>query len=81
MENTQLTVADLASIKNIIEAASSRGAFKAEEMTQVGSIYDKLATFLANVAAQQKAQAEAQAEQSAEVPSEPKPEAQGETNA
>ena len=83
MENTQLTVADLASIKNIIEAASSRGAFKAEEMTQVGSIYDKLATFLANVAAQQKAQAEAQAqaEQSAEVPSEPEPEAQGETNA
>ena len=81
MENTTLTIQDLASIHSVIDAACSRGAFKAEEMTQVGSIYDKLATFLANVAAQQKAQAEAQAEQSAEVPSEPKPEAQGETNA
>jgi len=77
MENTQLTVADLASVKNIIEAASSRGAFKAEEMTQVGAVYDKLSAFLAQVAAQQKAQAESQAEQSAE----PEQQAQGETNA
>ena len=77
MENTQLSVADLASIKNIIEAASSRGAFKAEEMTQVGAVYDKLSGFLAQVAAQQKAQAESQAGQSAE----PEQQAQGETNA
>ena len=52
MENTQLTVADLASIQNIIEAASQRGAFRANEMTQVGAIYDKLSAFLAATQAQ-----------------------------
>ena len=52
MEPTQLTVADLASIQNIIEAASQRGAFRANEMTQVGSIYDKLSAFLAATQAQ-----------------------------
>lgn len=78
MENTQLTLADLASVKNIIEAATTRGAFKAEELTQVGSIYDKLSAFLAQAQAQQKAQEEAQAQQSVEKPAES---TQGETNA
>ena len=46
MENTQLTLADLASIHSIIEAATTRGAFRANELTQVGAIYDKLTAFL-----------------------------------
>lgn len=46
MENAQLTIADLASIQSIIEAASQRGAFRAEELTQVGTVYDKLSAFL-----------------------------------
>jgi hypothetical protein len=46
MENTQLTLADLASIQSIIEAASTRGAFRANELAQVGAIYDKLSAFL-----------------------------------
>lgn len=77
MENAQLTLADLASIKNIIEAASSRGAFKAEELTQVGSIYDKLSVFLKAAQAQQ----EAQAQQQAESPEAQTEQSQGEANA
>lgn len=45
MEN-QITVADLALIKNLIEVSSSRGAFKADELSTVGQIYDKLSEFL-----------------------------------
>lgn len=59
MENAQLTIADLASIHNIIDAACSRGAFKAAEMKQVGEIYEKLTAFLQAV----KDQADAEATQ------------------
>ena len=56
MENSQLTLADLASLKQIIDAACTRGAFKAAEMKSVGAVYDKLSAFLDAVVAQQKAQ-------------------------
>jgi len=46
MENAQLTIADLASIHALIDAACTRGAFKAPEMSRVGEIYDKLTRFL-----------------------------------
>lgn len=49
MENTQLTVTDLASMQALIEAACSRGAFRANEMRQVGELYDKLSKFLSLV--------------------------------
>ena len=49
MENSQLTLADLASLHSIIEAAASRGAFKASEMSKVGQVYDKLTIFLKSV--------------------------------
>lgn len=49
MENTQLTVTDLASMQALIEAACNRGAFKANEMRQVGELYDKLTGFLASL--------------------------------
>jgi hypothetical protein len=52
MNPAQLTVADLASIQNIIEVASNRGAFRANELTQVGAIYDKLSAFLTATQAQ-----------------------------
>ena len=60
MENASLTLADMASLKNLIEAATERGAFKAAEMSSVGSIYDKLTAFLAATQAQLAQQAEAQ---------------------
>jgi hypothetical protein len=64
MENTQpqLTLADLASLKQIIDAACTRGTFKAAEMKSVGDIYDKLSMFLDSAVAQQKTQETEQAQ-------------------
>ena len=56
MDNTQITIADLDMIKNISDLASTRGAFRAAEMKQVGEVYDKLTAFLAAVVAQAQAQ-------------------------
>ena len=36
--NTQITVSDLAAIKELIDLACTRGAFRAEEMTSVGEV-------------------------------------------
>lgn len=58
--DTQLTIADLASLHSLLDAACTRGAFRAGEMRQVGEIYDKLSAFL------QAAQAQAQAQQEAD---------------
>ena len=52
--NPELTVQDLGAIKQIIDIASQRGAFKPNEMMAVGSTYTKLETFLNAVAAQQQ---------------------------
>lgn len=46
MQNTQLTLADLASLRSLLQAAYSRGAFRIEEATQVGAIFDRLSAFL-----------------------------------
>ena len=55
MENN-ITVADLNLLKNIIDLASTRGAFRAGEMKQVGEVYEKLTAFLEAVVAQAAAQ-------------------------
>jgi len=55
MENN-ITIADLNLLKNIIDLASTRGAFRAGEMKQVGEVYDKLTAFLDAVVAQASAQ-------------------------
>jgi len=49
----ELTVQDLGAIKQIIDVASQRGAFKPNEMMTVGQVYNKLETFLNAVSAQQ----------------------------
>jgi hypothetical protein len=41
-----ITLNDLVLVCNIIQAASSRGAFKAEELSSVGGCYDRLVTYL-----------------------------------
>lgn len=46
MQNTQLTLTDLASLRSLLQAAYSRGAFRIEEATQVGAIFDRLSVFL-----------------------------------
>jgi hypothetical protein len=58
-DSTQITIADLDTLKNIVDLASTRGAFRGAELTQVGTIYDKLAAFLDAIVAQAKAQEEA----------------------
>jgi len=71
MENTtqptQITIADLDTLKNVVDLASSRGAFRGAELTQVGAIYDKLTAFLNGVIAQAQAQQEADAQDSADT--------------
>lgn len=58
----ELTVQDLTAIKQIIDVASSRGAFKANEMAVVGTTYNKLESFLGAVAAQQEPKEEPKGE-------------------
>ena len=51
----ELTINDLNAMKVIIDIASSRGAFKPNEMTVVGQTYTKLSSFLDQVAKQAEA--------------------------
>jgi len=66
--STDLTINDLNAMKVIIDIASSRGAFKPNEMVAVGQTYTKLSAFLENVAQQQQAQ---QAANPAQAPTAP----------
>jgi hypothetical protein len=43
---TGLTVQDLTLVLQVIQVASSRGAFKADELTAVGGLYDRIFKFL-----------------------------------
>lgn len=45
-----LNISDLVALKNIIEVATQRGAFKAAELEAVGKTFNKLNTFLESVA-------------------------------
>lgn len=45
-----LNISDLMALKTIIEVASQRGAFKANELEGVGKTYNKLSNFLDSVA-------------------------------
>jgi hypothetical protein len=65
MDNN-ITIADLNTIKNIIDLASTRGAFRAAEMQEIGEIYNRLTQFLDAVVAQ----AQAQAQEAGSVPAE-----------
>lgn len=57
-ESPELTVNDLNAIKQIIDVASSRGAFRPNEMMVIGQTYNKLELFLNAVASQQQGQAQ-----------------------
>jgi hypothetical protein len=66
MDNTitppQITINDLAILKELVDLACSRGAFRANEMTSVGEIYDKLTGFLNTVIASAQSDAQSQGE-------------------
>ena len=64
---TALSVSDLKNLATILDVASTRGAFKANEMAGVGFLYNKLQAFLAKMAPEQKPEgAEATAPATAE---------------
>ena len=61
-----ISLQDLQVLLQIVDLASSRGAFRGAELTQVGAIFDKLNTFLSFIAEQQKARDEEAAKQAVE---------------
>lgn len=58
-----ISLTDLQLLLQIVDLASSRGAFRGAELTQVGAIFDKLNAFLSFIAEQQAAESEEQEEQ------------------
>lgn len=55
-QQAQLTLSDLQAAVSIIDLASRRGAFQAQELATVGSVYNKLTGFLNQVAQQTQQQ-------------------------
>jgi hypothetical protein len=53
-----VTLADLDLIRQIIDLAATRGAFKGPELSDVGAVYNKLSAFLDLALAQAKAEQE-----------------------
>lgn len=48
-ESNALTLQDLSLAAQVIDVASQRGAFKANELENVGRIYNRITTFLSGV--------------------------------
>jgi hypothetical protein len=68
-QNTDITVADLDMLRQIVDLASSRGAFRGPELSQIGEVYNKLTRFLELALAQTQAQQDAeQVQQSSTTP-------------
>ena len=63
-----LSIGDLKNLSTILDVASTRGAFKANEMAGVGFLYNKLQAFLAKVAPEQKPEGTAGATAPATAP-------------
>jgi hypothetical protein len=49
--NISLTLQDLIFVAQIIQLSSQRGAFRAEELANVGALYNKLVAFLQSTGA------------------------------
>ena len=47
-----LSIGDLKNLQVVLDVASTRGAFKAAEMANVGFLYNKLTTFLSKMEGQ-----------------------------
>ena len=62
--STQITINDIAQIKDMIDLACSRGAYRGSEVRAVGEVYEKITAFLDAVIAQ----AQIEAQQQGEVP-------------
>lgn len=53
-----LNINDLNAVRSIIDIATTRGAFKANELEAVGKTYNKLTAFLEHITKQQNQQGE-----------------------
>ena len=53
-----ISLQDLQVLANVVDLATQRGAFRGNELTQVGAVFDKLSGFLQQVAAAQAENAE-----------------------
>jgi hypothetical protein len=53
-----LSLQDLLTVVQLIQLCSQRGTFRADELEQVGALYNKLIAFLQSVGALQPAQSE-----------------------
>lgn len=45
-KNPNLNIADLVNVLQVMRTCATRGAFRADEMTSVGGLYDRLQDFL-----------------------------------
>lgn len=61
-----ISLNDLNLLAQVVDLATQRGAFRANELTQIGGLYDKLTTFLGFVQEQSKAMQEENQENSEE---------------
>jgi hypothetical protein len=63
MENqtVNLAVSDLIMLQSIVQLACERGAFRAEELSQIGQCYDRLSAWLAQMQPQSPDTNQAQA--------------------
>lgn len=65
----ELSIVDLQNLRAIIDVATRRGTFQAQELSGVGAVFDRLNAFLNSVApAQAQASADAPAETPADAP-------------
>ena len=68
-EQTSINIQDIVGLLNVVDVAARRGAFKAEEMSTVGDLYNKVVGFLkATGAIKEEAPAEEAAVDSVEEP-------------
>jgi hypothetical protein len=59
-----LAVSDLIMLQSIVQVACERGAFRADEMSQIGQCYDRLGAWLAHMTPSQDTTASQPPEQS-----------------
>ena len=55
-QDSSITLVDLQNILQVLDLASSRGAFRGPELEPVGQLYNKFKRFVDNAAAQNAAQ-------------------------
>lgn len=60
-----ISLNELQLLANIVDLATQRGAFRGNELSQVGAVYDRLTSFLGFVAQQQEEARQSQEQASA----------------